>query len=189
LSAVLTVGSLVGNPIGGGFGVLSSADNFITSVDALQADPSVDMVLVQETLPRAPGSDRTEHYIRLVEDYAATKATKPIAFITPISHGQTDYSRAIRAKAPHVSFLQEAYKALRAIASVARRDERERLARAPAPDPQAPTPARRVIIEHLRVRAGAEALALDEAESKEVLRAYGIATPTETLVTSAAAAI
>ena len=129
LNAVLTVGSLVSNPIDGGYGVLSSADNFMASIDALQADPNVDMVLVQEGLPRAPGSDRTEHYIRLVDDYAAAKATKPIAFVTPISHGQTDYSRALRAKAGHVSFLQEAYKALRAIASVARRDERARLAR------------------------------------------------------------
>ena len=38
--------------------------------------------------------------------------------------------------------------------------------------------------------AGAEAepVALDEAQSKEVLRAYGIATPPEALVTSAAEA-
>ena len=34
-------------------GVLSSADNFMASIDALQADPNVDMVLVQEGLPRA----------------------------------------------------------------------------------------------------------------------------------------
>ena len=100
LNAVLTVGSLVANPIDGGYGVLSSADNFMASIDALQADPNVDMVLVQEGLPRAPGSDRAEHYIRLANDYAATRATKPIAFVTPISHGQTDYSRALRAKAP-----------------------------------------------------------------------------------------
>ena len=126
---MLTVGSLVSNPIDGGFGVLSSADNFMASIDALQTDPNVDMVLVQEGLPRAPGSDRTERYIRLADDYAATKATKPIAFVTPISHGQTDYSRALRAKAPHVSFLQEAYKALARDRRVARRDERERLAR------------------------------------------------------------
>jgi acetyltransferase len=142
LNAVLTVGSLVSNPIDGGYGVLSSADNFMASIDALQADPNVDMVLVQEGLPRAPGSDRAEHYIRLADDYAATTATKPIAFVTPISHGQTDYSRALRAKAPHVSFLQEAYKALRAIASVARRDERERLARGSLLQPQAPAPER-----------------------------------------------
>jgi acetyltransferase len=189
LNAVLTVGSLVGNPIDGGFGVLSSADNFMASIDALQADPNVDMVLVQETLPRAPGSDRTERYIALAEDYAASKAIKPIAFVTPISHGQNDYSRAIRAKAPHLSFLQEAYKALRAIASVARREERERLARGATPDPQPPSPARRAIIERLRARAQTQATALDEVESKNALRAYGIATPAETLVTSSADAV
>jgi acetyltransferase len=189
LNAVLTVGSLVANPIDGGYGVLSSADNFMASIDALQADPNVDMVLVQEGLPRAPGSDRAEHYIRLADDYAATAATKPIAFITPISHGQTDYSRALRAKAPHVSFLQEAYKALRAIASVARRDERERLARGSLLQPQAPAPERRDLAERLRSRATAEPVALDEVQSKEVLRAYGIATAEEALVTSRTAAI
>ena len=189
LNAVLTVGSLVANPIDGGYGVLSSADNFMASIDALQADPNVDMVLVQEGLPRAPGSDRAEHYIRLADDYAATTATKPIAFITPISHGQTDYSRALRATAPHVSFLQEAYKALRAIASVARRDERERLARDSLLQPQAPAPERRDLAERLRSRATAEPVALDEAQSKEMLRAYGIATAEEALVTSRTAAI
>ena len=153
LQAVLTVGSLVGNPIDGGFGVLSSADNFMASIEALHADPNVDMVLVQESLPRAAGSDRTEHYIRLVDDYAATKATKPIAFVTPTSHGQTDYSRAIRAKAPHVSFLQEAYKSLRTIAGVARREERERLAQAAPPEPPPLAAGQRALIE--RLRAGA----------------------------------
>jgi acetyltransferase len=187
LNAVLTVGSLVANPIDGGYGVLSSADNFMASIDALQADPNVDMVLVQEGLPRAPGSDRTEHYIRLADDYAAAKATKPIAFVTPTSHGQTDYSRALRAKAPHVSFLQEAYKSLRAIASVARRNERERLAHGSPLQAQAPE--RLALIERLRASARAEPVALDEAQSKEVLRAYGIATPAEALVTSRAAAI
>ena len=189
LKAVLTVGSLVGNPIDGGFGVLSSADNFMASIEALQADPNVDMVLVQEGLPRAPGSDRTEHYIRLVDDYAATKANKPIAFVTPTSHGQTDYSRAIRANAPHVSFLQEAYKALRNIAGVARRGERERLAQAALPEPSPLAAGQRALIERLRAGARAAPVALNEAESKDVLRAYGIATPSEALVASAAEAL
>jgi acetyltransferase len=187
LNAALTVGSLVSNPIDGGFGVLSSADNFMASIDALHADPGVDMVLIQEALPRAPGSERAERYIAFVDDYAATKATKPIAFITPISQGQTDYSRAIRAKAPHVSFLQEGYKALRTIASVARREERERLAQTEVME--APTPERRALVERLRARATAEPLALDEVQSKDVLRAYGISTPAEALVTSPADAI
>jgi acetyltransferase len=189
LEAALTVGSLVGNPIDGGFGVLSSADNFMASIEALQADPNVDMVLVQEGLPRAPGSDRAERYIGLVDDYAATKAKKPIAFVTPISHGQTDYSRALRAKAPHVSFLQEAYKALRAIASVARRDERERLARGDAAGAPPPTPEQRALIERLRASATAQPAALDEVRSKEVLQAWGIAAPVEALARSRADAI
>jgi acetyltransferase len=187
LNAVLTVGSMVANPIDGGFGVLSSADNFMASVDALHNDPNVDMVLVQEGPPRAPGSDRSEHYIRLVEDYAATRAVKPIAFTTPISLGRTDYSRALRANTPHVSFLEEAFKTVRTVASVARRGERERLAQTVEPLPP-PTPFRRTIIERVHGRATADAAALDEVESKNVLRAYGIATPAETLVTSAAAA-
>jgi acyl-CoA synthetase (NDP forming) len=53
----------------------------------------------------------------------------------------------------------------------------------------AQAPERHALIERLRVRATAKPLALDEIQSKEVLRAYGIATPVEALVTSRAAAI
>ena len=106
----------MGNPTDGGYGVLTSADNYINSIDAMQADPNVDIVLVQEQIPREAGSGRAESYVRLLEDYVATRAKKPIAFCAPTSHGHTDFSRALRAKAPHVSFLQEANKALRAIA-------------------------------------------------------------------------
>jgi acyl-CoA synthetase (NDP forming) len=188
LNSILRVGSLVSNPIDGGFGVLTSAENYMASIAALEADPNVDMVLLQESLPREPGSDRGESYIRMANDYAATKATKPIAFVTPTSHGQTDYSRALRAKAPHVSFLQEANKALRAIASAARRDEIERLA-GTAPTAAPPlTAQQRETIEDLRRLAQADAVALDEVQSKDVLRAYGIVAPPELLVTSAAAA-
>src|SRR5207253_6612435 len=93
LNAILTVGSLVSNPIDGGFGVLTSADNYMASIEAVQADPNVDLVLIQEALPRGPGSERGERYIRMAEDYAATRARKPIAYVTPTSHSQTDYSR------------------------------------------------------------------------------------------------
>jgi acetate---CoA ligase (ADP-forming) len=189
LNSILTVGSLVSNPIDGGFGVLTNADNYMASIAALEADPNVDIVLLQEALPRAPGSDRSEHYIQMANDYAATKAKKPIAFVTPTSHSQTDYSRALRARAPNVSFLQEANKALRAIANAVRRDEIERLAGGVADGDAARTSEQRATVERLRACAGAQASALNEAESKDVLRAYGIAAPAETLVTSAAGAV
>jgi acetyltransferase len=188
LNRVLTVGSLVGNPIDGGFGVLTSPENYMASIEALQADPNIDIVLLQEAVPREPGSARAESYIAMANDYAATKAAKPIAFVTPISHGQTDYSRALRAKAPCVSFLQEANKALRAIASVTRRDRFERLAGAPIDDAER-TPQQRVALERLRTAARTSAAALNEVASKDILRAYGIRTPEEALVTTVEQAI
>jgi acetyltransferase len=188
LNSILTVGSLVSNPIDGGFGVLTSAENYMASIEAMQADPNIDIVLLQEALPREPGSARGEKYIQMANDYAATNATKPIAFVTPTSHSQTDYSRALRAKAPYVSFLQEANKALRAIASVARRDALERLALA-AKDDASRTPEQCAAVARLKTRAGPEVQALNEADSKHMLRLYGIATPQEALVTSPADAV
>src|SRR5262249_2486261 len=140
--------------------------------------------LLQESLPREPGSARAESYIAMVEQYlATTPAAKPMAFVTPTSYSNNDYSRALRWKAPHVSFLQEANKSLRAIASVARRDELEALRRAAADD-GAPAGAQRAASKRLRQRAGSTATALNEADSKDILRAYGIATPNEALVSS-----
>jgi acetate---CoA ligase (ADP-forming) len=189
LNAVLGVGSLVSNPIDGGFGVLSSADNYRASIAAMQADPGIDMLLLQEALPREAGSARAESYIAMVEAYAAAGAEKPIAFVTPVSHGQTEYSRALRARAPHVSFLQEANKALRAIAAVARAREGERLAGSAQAINQPRTPERTQAIERLAARASNTSMALDEAESKALLRLYGIASPAEALVTSPAEAL
>jgi acyl-CoA synthetase (NDP forming) len=179
LNSVLTVGSLVSNPIDGGFGVLTSADNYMASIAALEADPDIDLVILQETMPREAGSERAERYIQLVDAYAATKATKPILFCSPISHSQTDYSRTLRAKAPHVSFLQEANKALRVIGIAARGQEMERLARTTQGQHPTPTSEQAALIECLRGRATNKPTALNEVESKEVLRACGIPTPPE----------
>jgi acetyltransferase len=184
LNAVLGVGSLVGNPIDGGFGVLTSADNYMASIEALQADPGVDLVLLQEALPREAGSARAEKYIAMVEATAAGGARKPIAFVTPVSHGQSDYSRSLRAGAPHVSFLQEANKALRAIAAVARADELVRLAETAAERKRPPTGEQQCAIDNVRAAVTSGRVALSEVESKALLRAYGIATPAETLVAS-----
>jgi acyl-CoA synthetase (NDP forming) len=182
LNAILGVGSLVSNPIDGGFGVLSSDDNYKASIAALQADPNIDMILIQENLPREPGSDRAERYIHTVEAIVAGGAPKPIAIITPVSHSQSDYSRALRAQVPHVSFLLEVNKSLRAIASVARRDELERLAGSPAK--AASTPVETVAAERVRTLAKNGTAALDELESKALIRAYGIPTPAEIAVQS-----
>ncbi len=182
LDAVLGVGSLVGNPTDGGFAVLSSHENFKATIDALQDDPDVDMILFQERLPREPGSERAERHIAMVEAMVAAGARKPIAAVVPISHSQSDYSRALRAKWPHVSFLQEADKALRAIESAVRCNELERLASAITRI--APTPTEAAAGEKVRALASSGLASLNEVESKDLLRAYGIASPMEIAVHS-----
>jgi acetate---CoA ligase (ADP-forming) len=143
------------------------------------------MVLFQEKLPlEAGGSDRAQIHFAMIEEMLAKGAPKPIACITLISHGQTDYSRALSAQSPRLSFLQEANKGLRAIEAAVRRDELERLAAVPE-TARAPSPAEQAAVGKVRARAASGATALDEVQSKDLLRAYGIATPKEAAVHSA----
>jgi acetyltransferase len=178
LEKVMGVGSLISNPIDGGFSVLSSPQAYKACIEAMQADPNIDMVLLQEAIPREPGSNRAEAYIKLVEDYVAEGGHKPLSFVTLTSHGQTAHSRATRHGAPHVSFLQEANKALRAIASAARRGEAEALVDRTEPPATAPA-----LVNELRAQAAQllAPLALDEARSKALLAAYGVPLPKEGL--------
>ena len=164
---MLGVGSLVSNPIDGGFSVLTSAEAYKDSIEALQADPNIDMILLQENVPREPGGDRAERYMAMVESIVAAGAKKPLAFLMPVSFSHTDFSRALRAKSPHVPILQEVNKALRAIASVARRDELERLAASPTPARGAATPAEAAAAAKVRALIASGAAALDEAQSKD----------------------
>jgi acetate---CoA ligase (ADP-forming) len=185
LKSVLGVGSLVSNPIDGGFSVLTSAEAYQTSIEALLADPNIDIIVMQENVPREPGGARAERYMALVESIVAAGAKKPLAFLMPVSFSHTDFSRALRAKSPHVPILQEANKALRAIASVARRDELERLAASPAAVRNAATDTQAAAANAVRDLIASGTGALDEAQSKKLLRAYGIATPKEIIAGSA----
>jgi acyl-CoA synthetase (NDP forming) len=187
LESVLAVGSLVSNPVDGGFGVLTSEETYRACIEALQGDPNVDMVLLQEAVPRQQGSSRAERYIRLVSDYADT-AVKPIAFVTLASHGQTDYSRTLRAEAPRVSFLQEANKALRAISASANCSQFRALAFEDA-EIRERSETERLACERVRNLAAAGFSSLSEAESKDLLRAYGFSLPVEELAVSPDAAV
>ncbi len=191
LNEILGVGSLVSNPVDGGFGVLTSETNFMRSVEALDADPNVDMILLQESLPRVETAGRGEKYIQLVEKYITTKATKPIAFITLASHGQSEYSRSIRFSVPHVSFLQEGNKALRAIATVARGRELETLGAASGKGVKKISAAQKKIVTDIRQRARKVKgpLALNEFESKDLLRQWDLQSGQDALVRTPAAAV
>jgi len=177
LEALLTVGTIIGNPLDAGFAALTSQDAYLKCVGILLDDPGIDVLLLQEELPRGPGTERKEANLRAVEMIAA-RASKPIAFITMISHGLTDYSRALRAELPHLAFLQEIDKAVSAVKSVTDY--------AALPSAPKTVPARdgaKGKLDRILSRAAGHKF-LSEVESKALLKAYGIASPKEAVAGS-----
>ena len=121
--------------------------------------------------------------MREVNKIAAT-TSKPIAFVSMISHGLTDYSRALRDELRNVAFLQECDKALRAIGAVARH---VRALQAPAIETPAPNDAGKALLAELV--AAARGATLDEVASKRLLAAYGVHAPREETAKDANAAV
>ena len=178
LSEILSVGSIIGNPLDAGFAALSSNEAYIRCVETLLADDEIDVLLLQEELLRAPGSERKEQNLRAVDEIAA-KADKPIAYVSMVSYGLNDYSRKLRAELPHVAFLQEVDKSLRTLCAltqhVGQPEPASQIARAPLREGRARLD---------RAMAAAGPRTLDEVTSKNLLAAYGLRTPREILVQS-----
>ena len=188
LEALLTVGTHIGNPLDSGFAALTSQDAYLKCVEILLDDPGIDLLLLQEELPRGPGTEKKESNLAAVNEIAS-RASKPIAFVTMISHGLTDYARTLREKLPHLAFLQEIDKSLATARAIVDYAERTRAA---------PPSVSRFALDTSPARGGGKRLAalekilarasgqrtLSEVESKALLKAYGIASPKEGLAKS-----
>lgn len=188
LSKILGVGSIVGNPLDSGFAALSSIEAYLACVEAMLADPGIDLVLLQEELPRAPeGAERKTANLREVEKIAARNGAKPVSYVSMISYALSDYSRTLHKELPHLPFLQEPDKTLRTIRNVTDYAGRKVQAGKGTKTAAAKPPA---IAARIRKSAAAakEARALTEVESKALLTAYGIKPPKEAVAESAAAA-
>ena len=185
LKAILSTGSYFGNPIDGGFSLVSNPNVLTECLEALDKDPNIDFILVQGPLPREPGSARLEKYIALSDAFAAGGKNKPVAFTSLASYGLSDYALEIRARAPKVSFLQEAYKSLRAIGRVGASIEAQRL-RKHAEKPGGVISAERASsLAMVRERVGkSRGKIVNEADAKAILAAYGIRAPSERVVGS-----
>ena len=187
LEGMLGAGSAVGNPLDGGFGILTSEETYRRAVELVLDDPNIDILLLQEELMREPGSGRKEDYLRMVEGLAA-EARKPIAYVSMISYGLTDYSRGLRAELTNLPFLQETDKSLRAVRAVVDYAENGRRARveARAAGAEEKAAARRV----REIAADGEGThGLSEPDSKALLAAYGIPVPQEAVVGNAEDAV
>jgi acetyltransferase len=207
LQDVLGVGTIIGNPLDSGFSGLTNRDAYVKCLEIMLDDANIDLLLVQAELPPAPGLDRAEGNLRAA-DGVAGKAQKPIAGFSFASHGLTDYARQFRTGLPHLPFLHEVDKAMRALRGVcdyagsmtepaaapaivtssAAKDKLEKiLARH-----SASTTRVNALDDGLKTRVNALSAgrrSLSEVESKALLRAYGIRGPKEAVVGSAAEAV
>jgi acetyltransferase len=178
LETVISVGTSIGNPFDAGFAALTNPNVLKITVEAFLEDPGIDLIFVQEEIPRAEGSERKEESMRVI-NALAEKAGKPIVYTSMISHGITDYGRNFRKDVRNLAFLQECGKALRTVAHVVRHVE---AANAVPPERQPITAERRAALDLLDKAAGAGTL--DEAASKKLVAAYGIAGTRESVATS-----
>ena len=180
---IMVPGAVVDNPLDGGLGASGSLDNLMRCVETFVTAPEFDIMLMQEELPRGPGTVRQEKMLRWVNDLAG-RAGKPVVFISIMSYAMNDYSRGVRADLPNLVLLQEPDKALRAISNVVNYYARAAIPVVAAP---APNPEGRRLLDEAFSRPGP--VSLDEVTSKRLLAAYGIAGPRESLATSEDAAV
>ncbi len=183
VSEVLGVGTSLGNPLDAGFAALSSSEAYFRGIEVLLEDPNIDVLLVQEELPPQPRLNNKVENLRKVDEMVA-RAGKPIAVISMISYMFTEHTREFRAALKNLPVLQEIDKAVRAVGRAGRYGAlRAETAASKAAAPAAAKPDVSAILR--RCKAADDGLSvLNEADSKELLRAYGIASPDERVVAS-----
>lgn len=185
IEELFSAGSIVGNPLDSGYAGISSQQTYLRCIDLMLADTGIDALLLQGEIPRVASSTNKEKYLREIDALAA-KAGKPIAYISMISHGLTDHARSLRAELPHLPFLQEPNKGLRAVKSVVEYALNKRDT-PPTTTPTALCP----VAQKVRALAAnaTKPAALSEPESKALLAAYGISLPREKVAGDVEAAV
>jgi acetate---CoA ligase (ADP-forming) len=161
-----------------------ATSQYVACLDALVNAPEVDIVLTAEELPRDDGAARRVANLRALETVAQRAAAlgKPVAAFTPFITSTTDYGRVVRVQIPSVPVLRDVDRTLRVLRALTQ-SHRVRPEHRPASESD--------MARILRQRAAQldQPTALNEVESKSLLRAYGIPLPQEYLVGSSTEAI
>src|SRR5215471_16640343 len=182
LAKMLGPGSIVGNPLDAGFAAVVDPTVYMKSIKIMIDDPDTDIVIIDAELPKAPHELR-ERNLRIVNEMAG-KSSKPVIYISAMSIGFTDHTKALRKSLPNIAVLQgmdRAVGAIKALIGYAFLDK-------DVPDvvSSSRAPARALLEKTLRSATGA---ALDEVASKKLLKAYGIPVSKEAIARTAAEAV
>jgi acyl-CoA synthetase (NDP forming) len=190
VGTVLGVGTSLGNPLDAGFAALSSAEIYFKCIEILRADPNIDVLLLQEELPPVPRTNNKVDNLLQVDRMVAESQWPPVAIVSMISYMFTQHTREFRAKLSNLPVLQEVDKALQAAGAAGRYGAlRAQAASAAAPETTRASKPNIAPVLRRRTKAADGFSVLNEADSKELLRAYGIRTPREVIAGSADTAI
>ena len=183
LARMLGPGSIVGNPLDAGFAAVVDPSVYMKSIKIMIDDPDTDIVIIDSELPKAPHEQR-ERNLRIVNEMAAA-GKKPVIYISAMSIGFTEHTKALRKSLPNIAVLQGLDRAVGAIKSLI---EYASL-RKEVPDivSSSSASARSMLEKVLRSANGA--VALDEVASKKLLKAYGIPISKEAIAQTSAEAV
>lgn len=182
LGKMLGPGSIVGNPLDAGFAAVVDPSVYMKSIKLMIDDPDIDIVIIDAELPKAPHEVR-ERNLRIVDDMAS-RADKPVIYISAMSIGFAEFTKGLRKSLPHIAVMQGLDRAVIAIKSLL---DYARL-RKEVPDmvSSSKASARTVLEKTLKQAQGA---ALDEVASKKLLKAYGIPISKEGIAQTPAEAV
>jgi acyl-CoA synthetase (NDP forming) len=182
LAKMLGPGSILGNPLDAGFAAVVDPSVYMQSIRIMIDDPDTDIVIIDAELPKAPHELR-ERNLRIVDEMAAT-ASKPVVYISTMSIGFTEFTKGLRKSLPHIAVMQGLDRAVGAIKALI--DYTSLRKEVPDVVSSSSASARATLERTLKNARGA---ALDEVESKKLLKAYGIPVSKEEIAQTAADAV
>src|SRR5436305_828821 len=183
LAKMLGPGSIVGNPLDAGFAAVVDPSVYMQSIKVMIDDPDTDIVIIDSELPKAPHELR-ERNLRIVNEMAGT-ASKPVVYISTMSIGFTEFTKGLRKSLPHIAVMQGLDRAVGAIKALIEYASLRKVV--PEVTSSSSAAARAMLERALKNAKGAAAL--DELESKKLLRAYGIPVSKEEIAQTAAEAV
>lgn len=182
LAKMLGPGSIVGNPLDAGFAAVVDPSVYMKSIGLMIDDPDIDIVIIDSELPKAPHELR-ERNLRIVDEMAS-RASKPVIYISAMSIGFTDFTKGLRKSLPHLAVMQGMDRAVTAIKSLL---DYAKLRKEVSDIASSSKPAARAVLE--KTLKSANGAALDEVASKKLLKAYGIPVSKEEIAQTAAEAV
>jgi acetyltransferase len=182
LAKMLGPGSIVGNPLDAGFAAVVDPSVYMQSIKIMIDDPDTDIVIIDAELPKAPHELR-ERNLRIVNDMAGDGG-KPVIYISAMSIGFTEFTKALRKSLSNITVMQGMDRAVTAIKSLI--DYAKLRKEVPDLVSSSKSSARAVLEKTLKSARGA---ALDEVASKNLLKAYGIPISREAIAQTASEAV